>query len=146
MVEGGIGLNDKRRLIFCLFLVAGVILSLMSGFSYFSTKNFMKTATSTTAIIEDIETYTTRSNGKRKTHKIVHVSHEVDGKKYTTELNEYNASMRVGQRMTVYYQKGDPYDVRTKSYIITIIPGIMGVIFIALGIITNVKLSMSRKV
>ena len=140
---------DKQRIGFCAFIIIGVIIIFISRFTYFDTKEFMKTAISTTAEIEDIQrSFKGRSRTGSRNFEYdytVYVSHVVDGEKYTAELNEYDSSMRVGQRITVYYQKSDPYHVRKKGYIATIVTGIMGVMFLGAGIITNIKLSMSRK-
>ena len=69
-------------------------------------KNIRLKSGKTSAVISSID-YTSSPNVFFKRYD-VKVRYTVDGKEYTSGLNEYNSSMALGSKMTVYYDKENP--------------------------------------
>lgn len=70
---------------------------------------FRQSAGQTQAIINEIETYYTRSSkGKRKQHHRVYVTYTVNGVTYENILNYYDITMKEGGEVTVYYDPERP--------------------------------------
>lgn len=125
---------DGMMILFGLvFFLIGVCMIIGGIVSYASEKSFRANAETTTAVITDIETYRTRSNGKTRTRHDVYIEYEVDGQRYDRELNHYTAGMHVGQHVEVYYNPDDPGDARAEADFAYGILGIMGLIFGLIG-------------
>lgn len=71
----------------------------------------------------------------------VYVRYEAEGQEYERELNYYSSGMRVGQKIEIYYIKGNPLRIGTKQgdALGVVIPGILGLVFAAVGGTTTAK-------
>ena len=91
-----------------LFLAFGVI---MAVFSRNDLKK-METYPQTTAVIDDI--FDERGADDTLEHHVI-VHYTIDGKAYSTELNEYKASFRIGDEVTVSYNPDDAREILSYS-------------------------------
>ncbi len=121
------------NLIGIVFFLVGILLIIVSVFTYVGNKQFESNAEKIMATITDIDTYRTRSNGKTKTRHNVYIEYEVDGKVYNRELNYYTSSMYEGKEIEVMYNPNNPADVRAYENIAFIILAFMGLVFGAVG-------------
>lgn len=117
-----------------LFFIAGIALLIAGIIVLCSGIRFRKDAVEVSAVITDIETYSSGDD----THHTVWVEYEHDGKTYdNVRLNEYNSGMYTGKEITVLINPKDPRKVSTKFG--TVFAGgiliLMGVIFTVVGII-----------
>jgi len=104
-----------------LLLVIAVLVGLFGN-------RFMKTAEKATAEIINIQ-----ANGD--SHVVTVRYTDKGGVSRQAQLNSYNASMRIGQFLEIYYQPDNPSSVRTggSSWIVILIVGGMGVVFFLVG-------------
>jgi len=113
-----------------IFLIAGV-------FGQVNNTKFMKTAVETQAMITDIDVITKydRFEDEVSEQHNVYVEFEVDGVKYSGELDSYHTGMRVGKTTKIYYQADNPNDFKSAgSSIIWIIFAVIGGVISAVGI------------
>lgn len=108
---------DKRlriyKLITLILLIVGIgmIAGGTYGLSY--VKRIDKEYVPTTAKIESIKQHAELRHGKRRTHRDVIVSYEVNGKMYTENLSSYSSSMKEGDRISLKYNPKQPEDIRS---------------------------------
>ena len=91
-----------------LFLAFGVI---MAVFSRNDLKK-METYPQMKAVIDDI--IDERGADDSMEHHVI-VRYTVGGKEYSTELNEYKNSFRIGDEVTISYNPDDPKDIVSYS-------------------------------
>lgn len=106
---------------------------------------YIQTAEQTQAVINEIETYYTRSaSGKRTSHHRVYVTYTVDGMTYQNVLSHYDITMKEGGEVTVYYEPGNPSQLASTSTAECIILAIFGLIFGGIGyalLISQIRLA-----
>ncbi len=118
-----------------VFSFAGIILIIIGIAIFAGDKKFEATAEKTDAIITDINTYYSRSGGKRKRHHDVYIKYEVDGQQYERELNYYRSSMYTGQTIEIMYNPEKPGEIRAgNSLVMLLIICGMGAVFTAVGV------------
>jgi hypothetical protein len=104
-----------------VFLIFGLVFIFVGVLAHQVNTSFFETAKTTTAVIEDIETETVLkkdSRGKTKFDKEhhVYVGYVINGVNYTNiSLDGYDSTMKIGDKITVYYQEDNPEDVKTKQ-------------------------------
>lgn len=142
------GAEGTLNLIGIIFLLIGVIMVIASVCTFVGAKRFEANAEKTTAVITEIDRYTTGSGDDRTTHYDVYVEYRVDRQVYNGILNTYTSSMYEGKEIEVMYDPAKPTDVRVKDYIAPIILAIMGLVFGGVGggmFFANVAASGKRK-
>ncbi len=131
-----------------IFLIIGLLI-IVSGFvTAGAQRDFQNHAEKTTAVITDIDTTITRSGNDKKTSHTAYVSYKVDGKRYEEALNYYSSTMRIGDKIEVYYDSDNPKDVRAKSIGLTLPLYIFGGIFSLIGgifVAINMKSFIEKK-
>ncbi len=123
--------KDKAFIrIFCgLFTLVGIILFIVSIGVGVSGHTFKQKAEPAEAVILAMRGATSESLGTPV------VEYTVDGKSYTATLNMASSSMHPGKRITVYYEKGNPQEVRyldDNGWLIALFVFI-GVVFAGIG-------------
>ena len=142
------GTEGTTNLLGIVFLLVGVIMIVASVCTFVGEKQFEAKAEKTTAVITEIDTYTTGSGDDRTTHHDVYVEYRVDRQVYNCMLNTYTSSMYEGKKIEVMYDPENPGDVRVSNYIAPIILVFMGLIFGGIGggmFFANVAASGKRK-
>lgn len=128
-----------------IFFVVGIMIAVVGFVADESNKEFMETAKETEGVISDIETYRSGSGKRRKTSHRAYVTYEVDGVRYEDiRLSYYSSSMRIGKKITLYYDPLNPTEVKVagESKFVKIITLVMGSIFALVGffiIFTSIK-------
>jgi len=96
-----------------IFGLVGIALLVAGILMYRADTRFKNTATETTAVITQIDAYSTRNGrGHNVTQYNVYVAFTVHGKEYTGALGYHTGGMREGQTVTIYYNADDPGDFR----------------------------------
>lgn len=142
------GTEGTTNLLGIVFLLVGVIMIVASVCTFVAEKKFEAKAETTTAVITEIDTYTTGSGDDRTTHHDVYVEYRVDRQVYNGMLNTYTSSMYEGKEIEVMYDPENPGNVRVSNYIAPIILIFMGLIFGGVGgglFFANVAASGKRK-
>lgn len=129
--------------VFCgLFILVGIILFAVSIGIGVSGHTFRQKAEPVEAVILAMRGATSESLGTPV------VEYTVDGKPYTATLNTATSSMHSGKRITVYYEKGNPQEVRyldDNGWLIALFV-FMGFVFAGMGTaFWLVKRSHNRK-
>lgn len=124
---------ERSKLIFLIFLVIGIILVLL-GPIIIALSNNPEEEIKTTAIIKDIDTY--RTEGGNYGHEVF-VEYKVDNEKYISKLNEYASNFYLGKEIDIYYQKDDPYEIRSDlgNMITLIVFSCVGGTFTIIGLV-----------
>ena len=70
----------------------------------------------------------------------VYIEFDVDGRRYSTELNHYNSDMSIGQKVNILYNPDNPEDIiyEKNSAIFTASFSVIGIVIAAVGVITFV--------
>ena len=115
-------------------IIIGIIMIIIGIKIYISVSKFLKIAKSTQAEITDIKTERDFDNDL---HHTVFVAFNVDGETYHGKIIEYNSTMSVGKKITIYYDPANPNNFKGPSprfpaYILMI----LGVIFVFTSINT----------
>lgn len=116
-----------------VFFLVGVLLVIVSTVIFVGNKQFEANSEKTMAVITEIDTYRTRSNGETETRHDVFIEYEVDGKTYNRELNNYSSSMYEGKEIEVMYNPDNPADARADDGFAWVILAIMGLVFGVIG-------------
>ena len=142
------GTEGTTNLLGIVFLLVGVIMIVASVCTFVGEKQFEAKAEKTTAVITEIDRYTTGSGDDRTTHHDVYVEYRVDRQVYNCMLNTYTSSMYEGKEIEVMYDPENPGDVRVSNYIAPIILVFMGLIFGGVGgglFFANIAAGSKRK-
>ena len=123
--------KDKTFIrVFCgIFILLGIILFTAGIAVGVSSHTFRQKAEPVNAVILAMRGATSESLGTPV------VEYAVDGKSYTATLNMASSSMHPGKRITVYYQKSNPQEVRyldDNGWLILLFV-FMGIVFIGMG-------------
>lgn len=139
---GGHQLGEKGKRVFgVLFAVIGVVLLAVAAIIFFSPGVPEEFTGTTRATITQIESYNQIVNNKTETKHRVFIEYTVEGRKYETQLNTYNSSMRQGGPVTINYDTRDPGVVFTPGAktIAAIIVGFLGIVFFIVGIVVRMR-------
>lgn len=129
IVFSGIGL---------LFFVIGIIFGITFS-------NFAAKAETTSAVITEIETYTTSSgNGSRTKHHNVYVEYSVDGVTYNALLDYFDSSMYKGGTVEVLYNPDNPGEIMGNDITISFIFTGIGIVFVIIGFFAGVLPSIKE--
>ena len=118
----------EKFLIYIIFMVVCVIMICQGIITISTNKGFYKNSIKTKGTIVYI------SPRSRVKAEII-----VDDKKYTADIGEYNSNMKVGDEITVYYNKDNPSEFKPMS------SGYVGYILVLFGIIVMVDLIIRMK-
>lgn len=121
----------KKFSIYILFMMVSILIIWTGINSVIANNGFYQNAIKTKGEIIYI------SSGQKV--KKAKVSIVVDNKTYTKEIGEYNSRMKVGDEITVYYNKENPNDFRASS------AGYVGYAFIVFGAIFVIALGIRMK-
>ena len=133
---------------FLVFAVAGALFMGLGITISMSYKNFVKVAGFTQAEITDISVKRDSDGDK---HYDVWISYEVDGKTYENKSDSYNISMKRGQSIGVYYDKNDPYIIKSEQkgfaveYVFIAIGAVLFLIGVIVPLISILKGSTRKK-
>lgn len=106
-----------------IFMTVGILISIHST-------KFYETARPVQATIVDFE----RSRSGDSDSRTAVVKYNVEGKEYVDNLGYYSSSMRYGDRLTIYYQPGNPLDISCKEGdILWLLFLPMGFVFFVIG-------------
>lgn len=120
------------RRVHILMSVIGVMVIIMGIWVHISNAKYLKRASTTKAVITDIEA---DSDDDYK----VYITYNVNNVNYTGVLGEYNSRMYAGQEITIYYNPENPSDCRGKS------TNFAGLLCIGFGIVWLIFNNISRK-
>lgn len=127
-----------------LFIVAGVCMLALGIYSAIVPEIPKEFVGEATAQITDIQVSYGRADndGNRSTNHDVWVAYEIDGKKYERELGYYHTGMAIGGSVDIQYDTRDPSVITTQGgrLLSILIPCILGVAFLAAGILVLTKL------
>lgn len=139
-----ISLNNVFKII---AIIIGILIILFGILSLNIDFSFSKNYKETTAIVVKIsQTEESDSNNKRymKTH--VYVKYKIDSKEYNGEVDK-SSSYKINDKITVYYNPDNPYEIRTSKEMnfsgIVII--IVGFSIIMVGIIKKTNRKRDRR-
>ncbi len=124
-----------------LILVAMAVIGIGVYIGFFQSRGFESATATIVRIDEEDDTTSTEANDKTYTTT---VTYTVDGKTYTEILDTYASSYKVGKEVKIKYDPADPATIRADS------PGIalyligLGVVLLAVSIITIVRNSRQR--
>lgn len=121
-----------------IFIVLGLAMTAGAIIAGIHNKKFFRNAEHTTAVITEIGSTRYTRNGETEYKHTVYVTYEVDGVQYNkVRLGYYNSGMYEGKTIKVYYNKDNPGKIKTRgsSMVISIILGVLGGVFLLIGII-----------
>lgn len=131
-----------------IFLIVGLI-TILSGIGMFvSFLSFKSTAVETQAVITDIETSKTRSNGKTNISHTVFIAYTFEGMQYDNMLGYYSSGMREGQAIKIYVDPESPTNIRSNSLMAEILMIVVGLPFTILGmgfVVSTVRKAKVKK-
>ena len=116
--------------IFFLFGVAFLIVPIVSIAGW---ESFKKDAVPVVAEITDIEIYSSRSGGKKRTHREVRIEYEYGGETYSDQLGYYISGMKKGDEVNILVDPDKPSRSRSEPYLFSGIMAIFGLIFGGIG-------------
>lgn len=129
--------KNPTKIVFIIFFVMG-LLFFIGGLFLFSMLYIKESDRRyVNATIVDIESYRDDDGDLRH---VVTVDYYVEGNRYENSLGYYNANMRVGDEVEIYYSIKDPKltGVEGREYVNLILPG-FGVIFLLVGSVGLIK-------
>lgn len=91
-----------------LMSIIGVMIIIMGIWVQINNTKYLKTASTTEAVITKIERDIDDDYE-------VYITYNVDNVNYNGVLGEYSSGMRTGQKITIYYNPENPSDCRGKS-------------------------------
>ena len=122
----------KSRIIFLIFIIFGLILSV--GGAFFCLKVFdYDNKAEATAVITDFESYRDEEGCIRyKTH----LTYEVDGVSYNNIVKMYSSAWNVGEEIEIYYDIDNPENISSKhtDLALLVVP-CLGLLFFSSGTI-----------
>lgn len=123
---------DPLRIVGIIFAAVGIIFALVGGFIQADFEKFKKNGVKTDAYIEFIDyskVSSNSSNSSSRTNSTTYVYYTYEGKNYDhVDLHYYSSSMHMGQKIEIYVNPDDPYDIRSVSA-----AGFFGWIFVGFG-------------
>ncbi len=138
------GHNKTMRIVGIVFSLVPVIIIIIFASIYISNSKKIDEYDEVTGFISIITTETERdSDGDTRVSHTAYVTYIYEGQSYEDiRLSTYTSDMHKGDRISIYVNPDDPYDITVEmSKVFLIIPIIFTVIFGTLGI---VMLVMSR--
>lgn len=138
----------KKHLSEILWFIAptifGIIFIILGIFLYKDQKAFNRENPLAYAVIDRIETHVSRDlDGELENEHEVYVTYYVDDQKYTTKLNEYSVKMHQGDKIKIHYDPSSPSNIKTESYLSSIMLCIVGALF-ALGGLLGIILRLRQ--
>lgn len=124
--------NKIIRFIFGIFLLIGFVLMTVAIGLKISDRKFFASAKNSKAKIIDFS-LKTDMDGK-VIHKAI-IGYTIDGISYETELPYCSSSLNLGDKITIYYQKNDPIEIKIKSSSVSLVYATIGGVFILIGAI-----------
>ncbi|MBE6852123.1 MAG: DUF3592 domain-containing protein [Ruminococcus sp.] len=125
----------SMSIVLVVFLLVGLVLSVIGIVQFKQHIDFNKTMPETEAIITEIKSHRSYSNGKSKKYHDVYISYRTeDGDKEKAKLNYYTSSMNEGDVVKIHYNPDRPGEIKTKKYTTEIVMVLIGVVFTALGV------------
>lgn len=130
-----------------LKIFAAILAAIALGYGIYST--FLRSAgfvdgTATIISIEEDPDYIPDPDSTNDVQYIVKATYTVDGKEYTTTLNSYDPSYKVGGEVAIKYEPENP-EKMTSGFGIVIVIMIIGVVLLAVVIFLTVKKKVSVK-
>lgn len=127
-------MNTNRiiSLIFGIFLFIGFVFITVAIGLKISDQKFFASAKNSKAKIIDFSLITDMDG--KVIHKAI-IGYTIDGISYETELPYCSSSLNLGDKITIYYQKNNPIEIKTKSSSVSLVYGIIGGVFILVGAI-----------
>jgi len=119
----------KSRIIFLLFIIFGLILSVGGAFICVNAFDYSGKA-ETIAEITDFESYRDDEGSMRyKTH----LTYEVDGQSYTNVTKMHSSSWNIGEEIEIHYDVDNPQNIGSKhtDLALLVVP-CLGLLFFAL--------------
>jgi hypothetical protein len=141
--------NKSEMLGFSIFAVVGLLVLIIGVVRLISGVIFMHKAVQVEATVSSIDATRTGSGNNAKISYTPFISYEYKGKTYeNVVLNEYNATMKVGGKITVSINPDNPSEVQADSniYVANFLMILIGAIFASVGLIAIVpKLKKMKK-
>lgn len=125
-------MNKIIGFIFGIFLFIGVVFMTVAIGLKISDQKFFVSAENSKAKIIDFS-LKTDIDGK-VIHKAI-IGYTIDGVTYEAELPYCSSSLNIGDKITIYYQKNNPVEIKTKRSSVSLVYGIIGGVFILIGAI-----------
>ena len=120
------------KIIGVLFIVIGLVFSILGIIKYFTEKDERIYTTAHIVRIDEQET----GDPEFPIDYTTYVELEVNGEKTTTKLNTYKSSFKIGKQIDIYYFENDMQMVyKDGADVFYIIFSLSGVIFAAIGTI-----------
>lgn len=124
----------------CMLMTLGIAMIVFSFLYKTKYEKFMETAVSGSATITNITTIV-KGESKEDEHH-VKLTYVIDGTTYTKDTLDWDASMKEGKTITIYYNPSNPEEMVTyatdyNNYILIIIGAIITIVF-AIDFIKNV--------
>ena len=119
-----------------IFVIVGVIIIIVAFTSLNQQNNFEPT----TGVIKDIQEFEELdADGDRTYSYEVTVDYKVDGKAYTSVMNDYKNGFEVGKEIDILYDPDDPNVIVSKGKGHVIYLFAIGALAIVIGVITFLR-------
>lgn len=130
--------NIIEWIIFLAFAVIGLVFLIVGVLFYQDISKKEKKWIQTEATIVDIQS-AVHLDGDRSYNVVVEF--QVESKTYRSDLSEWNSTMKIGKKVSIYYNPNNPYEIIGNGFSFTyVIFMMLGSIFEIIGLIPLVHL------